>query len=187
MTKYHDGIGKEFTEETARLSVERAKELGISEFVVASNMGPAAWALIDALDGDGFGVTVVTHAAGFGAPFVMEMNKDERQRLSETGAEVVTAAHALSGVERGFSSKHQGTYPALIMADTFRLFGQGVKVAVECSIMAADAGKLSGAKIVSIGGSGRGADTALVITPGHAAKLFEQMKIHEIICKPGLY
>ena len=33
----------------------------------------------------------------------------------------------------------------------------------------------------------RGVDTAIVTTPGHAAKALDQIKIHEIICKPGLY
>ena len=187
MTVYFDGTGAGFTEEAARLAVERAHELGITEFVVASNSGPSAWALINALGGDGTGVTVVTHAAGFREPFSTEMDREERGRLQKTGAEVITATHALSGVERAFGKKHQGTYPALIMADTLRLFGQGVKVAVECSIIAADAGTLTGAKIVSIGGSGRGSDTALVMTPGHAAQLFDQIRVHEIICKPGLY
>ena len=177
----------EYTDETAKLAVSRAKELGITEFVVASNMGPSAWALIKELGGDGSGVTVVTHSAGFREPFTMEMEGAEGERLAATGAKVITAAHALSGVERAFAKKHQGTYPALIMADTLRLFGQGVKVAVECAIMAADAGTISGNRIVSIGGSGRGSDTALVMTPGHASDLFGQIKIHEIVCKPDLY
>ena len=131
-------------------------------------------------------MTVVTHVAGFREPFVMEMDGVERDRLSATGAVVVTATHALSGVERGVNKKYQGAYPALIMADTLRLFGQGMKVAVECAIMAADAGTLSGSRIVSMGGTGRGIDTAIVMTPGHSATLFEQVKIHEVICKPAL-
>jgi uncharacterized protein len=187
MSTYFSGKGSEFTKETARLAVARAKELGITEFVIASNLGPSARALIEELGGDGSGVAVVTHAAGFKEPFSMEMGDVERTEISRTGASVITAGHALSGVERGLSSKHQGSYPALIMADTLRLFGQGMKVAVECAVMAADAGALSGGRIVSIGGSGRGADTAVVMTPGHAAKIFEQATIHEIICKPGLY
>jgi uncharacterized protein len=176
-----------FTDETVRHAVARAKELEITEFVVASGRGPSAWALIEALGGDGTGVTIVTLAAGFKAAFTMEMPDTERKKLSETGAVVVTASHVLSGVERSFGRKHQGTYPALIMADTLRLFGQGMKVVVECAIMAADAGTLSGGKIISIGGSGGGADTAVVMTPGHAATLFEQVKIHEVICKPDLF
>lgn len=187
MGTYFDGTGKEYTAHVAKLSVARAKELGVAEFVVASNKGPSSWALIEALGGNGTGVTVVTHSAGFREPFAMEMEAVEREKITATGATVITATHALSGVERAFSNKHQGAYPALIMADTLKLFGQGVKVAVECAIMAADAGALSGGRIVSIGGSGRGADTALVMTPGHSLTLFEQVRIHEVVCKPNLF
>jgi len=187
MGTYFEGTGADFTERTAELAVARAGELGIEEFVVASNMGPSAWALISARGGDATGVIVVTHAGGWREPFASEMDDGERKKLSDAGATIITTTHALSGVERAFSRNHQGTYPALIMADTLRLFGQGTKVAVECAIMAADAGVLTGKPIVSIGGSGRGSDTALVLSPGHASQLFDQIKIHEVICKPGLY
>jgi hypothetical protein len=187
MATYFDKVGKDNTEAAAKAAVARAKELNIKEFVIASNEGPSAWALIEELGGDGTGVTVITHVAGFREPFKMEMDGEERKKLTNAGACVITAAHALSGIERSFAWKSQGTYPALIVADVLRLFGQGMKVAVECAIMAADAGTLSGGKIVSLGGSGRGADTAIVMTPGHSAKALEQVKIHEIICKPNLY
>ena len=74
-------------------------------------------------------------------------------------------------------------YPALLIADTLRLFGQGTKVAVEISIMAADAGTLTGDDIVAIGGTARGADTALVLKPANQSDLFS-MRIREVICKP---
>ena len=49
-----------------------------------------------------------------------------------------------------------------------------------------DCGSISyGKPIVAIGGSGRGADTACVLTPGYTANLMET-KIHEILCKPSL-
>ena len=81
------------------------------------------------------------------------------------------------------ATKHQGTYPVLIIADTLRLFGHGTKVAVEVTIMAADAGALSGNDVIAIGGTGRGADAALVIKPAHMNNLFD-MRIREVICKP---
>jgi len=69
------------------------------------------------------------------------------------------------------------------MADTLRLFGQGIKVAVEVAVMAADAGALTGNDIISIGGSGRGADAALVLKPAHQNNFFD-MRIRKVICKP---
>ena len=56
-------------------------------------------------------------------------------------------------------------------------------VAVEVAVMAADAGTLTGKDIVAIGGSGGGADTALVIKPAHMNNFFD-LRIREIICKP---
>ena len=78
---------------------------------------------------------------------------------------MIASSHALSGLERSIAKKYSGAYPVLIMADTLRLFGQGIKVAVEVAVMAADAGALTGNDIISIGGSGRGADAALCSNP----------------------
>ena len=49
--------------------------------------------------------------------------------------------------------------------------------------MATDAGALTGNDIIAIGGSGRGADAAIVVKPAGQSHLFD-MKIREIICKP---
>ena len=81
------------------------------------------------------------------------------------------------------SKKYSGAYPVLVIADTLRLLGQGTKVAVEVAVMAADAGTLTGADIISIGGSGSGADAALVLKPAHQNNFFD-LRIREIICKP---
>ena len=40
--------------------------------------------------------------------------------------------------------------------------------------------------VVCVGGSARGADTACIITPAYTADCLDT-KIHEILCKPGLY
>jgi len=92
-----------------------------------------------------------------------------------------------SGAERGMSKTFGGAYPVEIIAHTLRMFGQGTKVCVEVAIMALDAGLIPyGEPIIAIGGTGQGADTAVIITPSHASGIFET-KIHEIICKPSCY
>jgi hypothetical protein len=55
---------------------------------------------------------------------------------------------------------------------------------VEISIMAADAGALSGHDIVAIGGTAKGVDTALIIRPANQSDIFTDLCIREIICKP---
>jgi hypothetical protein len=178
---YFDKSGMENTDQTLRLAAQRAKELGIDEVVVASTTGATARKALETFKG--FRIVAVTYHCGFKEPFKSVLPEEVRADLEAKGARVVMATHALSGLERSLAKKHNGVYPVLIIADTLRLFGQGTKVAVEVSIMAADAGTLSGKDIVSIGGTGRGVDTALVLRPANQSDLFD-LRIREVICKP---
>ena len=73
-----------------------------------------------------------------------------------------------------------------IIAYTLRVLGEGMKVACEIALMAADAGLVrTDQEVVSIGGTGRGADTAVVLKPAHAQDFFD-LRVKEIICKPRL-
>ncbi len=178
---YFDKPGKVNTEQTLKLAYDRGKELGLNEVVVASTKGDTAYKALEIFDG--FRITVVTYHCGVKEPFKKVMPDDVKKNLQEKGATVISATHALSGVERSIEKKYTGIYPVLLIANSLRLFGQGTKVAVEISIMAADAGTLTGNDIISIGGTARGADTALVIKPVNQSNLFD-MRIREIICKP---
>lgn len=178
---YFDKPGKDNTQQTLKQAAKRSKELGIEEVVVASTTGFTAYQAIDIFNGSR--ITAVTYHCGFKEPFKNQMPADVKTDLQNKGITVVAASHALSGVERSVAKKHSGAYPVLIMADTLRLFGQGVKVAVEVAVMAADAGALSGNDIIAIGGSGHGADAALVLKPAHQNNFFD-LRIREVICKP---
>ncbi|MEW5909107.1 MAG: pyruvate kinase alpha/beta domain-containing protein [Thermodesulfobacteriota bacterium] len=181
MTAYFEKPGPENTEQTLIHAHNRGKEIGITEAVVASSKGATAYKAIEILAG--FQITIVTYHCGFNEPFKSIMPKTVRVDLEKKGVRVVSATHALSGLERSLAKRFSGIYPVLIIADTLRLFGQGTKVAVEVSIMAADSGALSGKDILSIGGTGRGADTALILKPANQSDLFD-MRIREVICKP---
>jgi hypothetical protein len=62
--------------------------------------------------------------------------------------------------------------------------GQGMKVAVEVAMMAADAGLLpTDGEALALGGAGEGADTALVVTPRCSAEFFG-LCVHEVVCLP---
>jgi len=178
---HFDKPGRENTDRTLEVAYERGKSLGISEVVVASTKGGTGLKALTLFKG--FRVVVVTYHCGFKEPFRSIMPAAVKKDLTEKGATVVSATHALSGVERAIAKKHSGIYPALLIADTLRLFGQGVKVAVEVSIMAADGGALSGEDIISVGGTGRGADAALVLKPANQSDMFD-IRIREVICKP---
>jgi len=181
MSLYFDSPGPENTQKVLQCAYERGKALGLTEVVIASSKGATALRALEVFQG--FQITAVTYHCGFKAPFESVMDPAARAELEKKGVPVVQATHALSGLERSWAKKHGGAYPILIMADTLRLFGQGTKVAVEVAVMAADAGRLTGADILSIGGTGRGADTALILKPANQSDLFD-LRIREIICKP---
>ena len=61
-----------------------------------------------------------------------------------------------------------------------------MKVVIEISVMAADAGLLrTDEPVIAIGGTGHGSDTAVVLTPANSQNFFD-VKVHEILCKPRL-
>lgn len=173
--------GKVNTNKTLELAHERGKELGLDEVVLASSKGDTAYKALEIFKG--FRIVVVTYHCGFEEPFKNVMPDNVSEDLKKQGVTIVSATHALSGVERSIAKKYGGSYPTLLIADTLRLLGHGTKVAVEVSIMASDAGAITGNDIVSIGGTSRGADAALIIKPTNQSNLFD-MRIREIICKP---
>ncbi|MCX7821180.1 MAG: hypothetical protein N2258_05840 [Brevinematales bacterium] len=159
-----------------RVSVERK----INHIVFPSASGWTA-SLFKGVDKN---LVCVTHAYGFAEKGKNEMSEEKRKELTDSGIKVLTTTHVLSGAERGLSRKFGGIYPVEIVANTLRMFGQGVKVATEIAIMALDAGLIPyGEKIISLGGTEEGVDTAIIVIPSHAATILET-KIIEILCKP---
>lgn len=111
------------------------------------------------------------------------MTNENRQYLNKKNIQLLTTTHLFAGVGRALRTKYKGVYPSEIIADTLRIFGQGTKVCIEISCMALDAGMIPyGEDIIAIAGSGRGADTALIIRPQHSNHFFET-QVKEIICK----
>lgn len=176
---------KDHTEETLSIAIEKAKELGTS-IVIASNTGRTAERLVDMLfeTGAQVPVVVVTAVYGMREPGVNQFPEEKRKEFLGKGVRIVTAAHALSGAERAFSNKFHGQGPIEIMAHTLRMFSQGVKVGVECATMALDAGAIDYSRpVVAVGGTGGGADSAIVLTPSYTHSILDT-KVHEILCKP---
>ena len=180
---YFEKSGKANTEQVAQCAAQYAKEHDIKHIVAASNTGDTADTIFAAIP-EGVRLTIVMHVIWMRENGEDEMGAENRARLTEKGIRIVTATHALSGVERSLSGKFGGVYPVEIMAHTLRMFGAGTKVAVECATMALENGAIPyGEDVISIGGTGRGADTAILMRPAHGSRIFETA-IHEIICKP---
>jgi hypothetical protein len=171
------------TDETLKASRERADELGIRDIVVASTEGTTALKTVDVFKG--FNVVVVTHVTGYKEPGGQEVSEERMKKIREDGGKILTTTMAFSGVNQAIRKKFDTVYPAGIIAQTLRLFSQGMKVVVEIAAMAADAGLIPANKdVIVIAGSHRGADTAVVIKPANSRNIFD-MVVKEIICKPG--
>lgn len=113
---------------------------------------------------------------------VQLMPKEAEEALIEADISIVTGIHLFDGMSRASMVKYKGAETGTVVSDTLRLFGPGMKVAVECAIMAMEAGLLEyPQKVVSMGGHGAGVDTAIVMTPVPSSSFFE-LKIHEILC-----
>ena len=164
----------------------RAKELSIGKVVIASCSGRTAYEALKILDKD-IKMIVVTHVTGYEKPDHQELSAEDRRALEAQGVTVLTCQHAFGGVGRAVRNKLATYQVDEIMAYTLRIFGQGVKVAIELALMAADAGLVrTDEDIISIGGTGRGVDAALVLTPANSARFFD-LKVREVICKPAIF
>jgi len=179
---YFDKPGTDNTEETLRIARERADELGIDTIVVATTVGDTAARASEVFRGRK--VIAVTHVAGFGGPNTQELTDENRKKIEANGGIVLTTAHAFSGVNAAMRKKFNMFLLGDVIANTLRILGQGMKVVCECAMMAADAGLAPVEEdVISIGGTGRGADTAVVLGSVNSTDFFD-MKVKEILCKP---
>lgn len=179
-TLYFEEPGKANTTATLEIARERAEELGIRQIVVASTHGYTAKQTQAAFEGLDARIVAVSICAGFD-DVGWTMTPGERAELEELGITVLTGVHALGDdVSDAFGVRA----PNRIVRETLYRFCQGMKVAVEVAIMAAEAGLLDvSQEAIAIAGTDEGADTALVIRPAHALK-FKQFEVREILAKP---
>ncbi|MEO0080069.1 MAG: pyruvate kinase alpha/beta domain-containing protein [candidate division WOR-3 bacterium] len=183
---YFPKPGPANTAATLHLALARAAELGIRHIVVASTTGATALKLARLLPRN-MKAACVSHHAGFARPGSSELSARTESRLNEKNIRVLRTTHLMAGLDRSIRLKFGGLGPAEIVANAYRIFGEGTKVAIEIAVMALDAGLIPyGKDIIAIAGSGSGADTAIVIRPSHSNRFFET-RVREIICKPRTF
>jgi uncharacterized protein len=176
--------GPQNTGRTLEIAARRAAELNVRHIVVATTSGRTG--LLAAGIFRAKNLVVVTHSAGFQEPDSQEIKPVLRRRLEKMGVKVLTCQHAFGGVGRAVRKKLATYELDEIIAFTLRTFGQGAKVAIEISLMAADAGLIPTREpCIAIGGSNSGADTAVLLRPTNAQTFFD-LRIIEIIAKPRL-
>jgi len=179
---YFDKPGVDNMEETLRIAKTRADELGIKTIVVATTIGNTAARAVEVFKG--MKVVAVTHSAGFRGPNTQELTEENRQKITRHGGVILTTTHLFSGVGAAMRKKFNTYLLGDIVANTLRILGQGMKVVVEISVMAADAGLVrTDEDCIVIAGTGRGADYAVVLKPVNSCDFFD-LRVKEILCKP---
>ncbi|MFY9800607.1 MAG: pyruvate kinase alpha/beta domain-containing protein [Methanoregula sp.] len=184
---YFEKPGEVNTQDAARFAVERAKELNIRKIVVASTSGKTAEVFFDTMNGSGLELVVVTHVVGFAKPGEWEFSEAVAHRLQKHGVRIVTTTHALSGLERALTRSPKvggGSRSEAIAEALRRVVAVGLKVAVECVLMAADQGAIGiNDEVIAVGGTMSGADTVCVIRPAHTSNFFD-LQVREIVAMP---
>lgn len=137
-----------------------AEELGIEDVVIASTTGFTAKKAVETLGGTGAKLTFVgTARERFPTALIAELKK--------------------KGYNVCFSNEVKYDYPDP-MKVAYRRFCEGMKVAVEIAMIAAQEGYVSTDKdIISMGKW----DTAIVVKPSTSTR-FADLTIRELICKP---
>lgn len=183
---YFDSPGEKNTDAVLDAVSERLDKGGIKGIVVASSSGATAKKVLSRMAKKKVEVVVVTSHCGFEKEGECEMSEEKQNELLASGARIVRASHVLSGIERSINRKIGGSSRVEAIAEALRaLFGQGMKVCVEITVMAADNGAIpcGDVDIIAIAGSDAGADTACVVRPAHANSFFK-FQVREILAIP---
>ncbi len=176
--------GPDNTEATLAAAKERAQELGIKQIVLATSSGETALKTAETFAGMDVKIIGVTLSAARWEVYTAPDEKKIKEAEAK-GVKFLTASHGFIGnIGAAIREEFGGLTPTEIIGRTYYTFSQGTKVVVEITLMAADAGLLDMAReVIAIGGTGGGADTALVIKPAYTTHFFD-LNVCEVICMP---
>jgi hypothetical protein len=179
---YFDKPGAQNTEEVLRIARARAKKLDIKTVVVATAIGNTGVRATEVFKG--MKVVAVTLPSGFKKPDGQLLTKENRKKIIANGGLILTTTPFLDGVSGAMKKKFNTSITEVVITNTLYLMGQGLKVIIEISVMAADAGLVGTEEdIICIAGTAGGADYAVVLKPVHSGDFFD-LRIKEILCKP---
>lgn len=183
---YFKNPGKENTQKCLEIAYFLALE-GYKDFIVATTTGETAVRLANHFKDrelKDINLVAVTHSYGYKDPNTFELTDENKETLINLGVKIHTATMLTHSLETALSSEFYGVYPTILIAQTLRRMGQGVKVCCEIVMEACDGGLIQEMKeVVAIAGTGYGADTVCIIRSA-ASKRFLNLKVLEILAKP---
>ena len=168
-TVYFSDPGPRNTENVIKAVLERIRESDLKEVIVASTSGWTGVKFAEALKNEAR-VIAVSHE---------KMRLGFKDKIAEAGGIAVDGTH-LPLHEAGMDDVRRALY----------ILGQGFKVAVEVILIAADKGLIELYRdVIGVGGSGSGADTAIVAKATRTNEIFsrdrkKKLEVREVIAMP---
>ena len=188
---YFDESGEGNTELVVEAVSQRLEAGGIRKVVAASTSGETAAKFARNLKGKAEVICISQ------APYRREwgeewpcLKQEFREELKRLGVAIIDKAPYVfhSSVLEG--ARWPNISPERLVKETLYSFGQGMKVAVEVALIGVSCGCLTPYEdVIAVGGSGKGADTAIVLRATYPASLFDKdpakrLEIKEIIAMP---
>lgn len=188
---YFDEPGEHNTDDVIAAVKDRVACTGIGHVVVASTRGKTAVKLAEALDKRVhiIAVSEPQYVKEWGARWPI-MEPEYVKRLTELNVTVLDRAPYVFHSSILENSRWTQMTPETLLREAFYTLGQGFKVAVEVVLTAVACGVLEPyLDVIGIGGTSRGADTALILRATYPAMVFskdinKRLEIREVIAMP---
>jgi uncharacterized protein len=188
---YFPDYGEQNTPAVVDCVSRRLDEGDVTTVVVATSSGKTALLLADAL-AKHHGLRLIAVGNPPGSAYE-PIPADNRSTMIARGMIVVDYAPYGCAALQG--DAHRNMYGSLdllvVVADVWRMTGgQGLKVAMEVGLMATNVGVLKpGEKVIAVGGTASGADTAIVMKTALSLDIFSseperRPDLLEFLCTP---
>ena len=186
-----DESGEENTQWVIEAVSQRLEVGGIRQVIIASTSGETAVAFARSLKGKAELICVSE------APYRREwgeewpcLKQEFRQELESLGVNIMDNVPYVFHNSVMEAARWPNTSPERLVKETLYCFGQGMKVAVDVALTAVSCGYVAPYQdVIGVGGSGKGADTAIILRATYPASLFDKdpakrLEIKEIIAMP---
>jgi hypothetical protein len=188
---YFDEPGEGNTQWVIEAVSQRLVAGDIKKVIIASTSGKTAVEFARSLKGKAELVCVSE------APYRREwgeqwpcLKQTFRRELEKLGVAIVDNAPYVLHSSVLEAAKWPNTSPEQLVKETLYSFGQGMKVAVEVALTAVSCGYVTPYEdVIGVGGSSKGADTAIVLRATYPASLFDKdpakrLEVREVIAMP---
>jgi hypothetical protein len=185
---YFEGDDPKNTDEVVAYVKKRVELTSIRTVIVASHSGATALKFAKALEGKAKIICVC------GPPQRREWNAKwpvldvgNREKLEQLGVDIIDKAPYAFHNSILEEWVETAASPEKLVRETLYSLGPGFKVAVEVALMAVACGLVSPyTEVIAVGGTERGADTAIVLRTTYPATMFSRdekkhLRIREIV------